>query len=145
MGGNAHHNAFTSGLQVGYLYQMGHFVYGTELGIVAGGFKNTYTLKDYDVGQFINIFKPGDSFSSESNWQASWVARLGPAWDNWLFYGLGGLALRDSKLSTSIRSIEIDGELFPASQGHEKKALVGGTVGLGAEYALQSNIRVGVE
>ncbi len=74
---NANQNAFTGGVQFGYLYQINHLVFGTELSFLGMNLQNTHTLRADEVGQFINIFKTGDSFSSQIEWQASWVGRLG--------------------------------------------------------------------
>ncbi|MBA2709314.1 MAG: porin family protein [Tatlockia sp.] len=142
---NANQHRFAGGAQLGYLYQINQFIYGTEIGLLGFNLNNKHTLKKEEVGQFINIFKSGDSFSSKSKWQASWIARIGSPIQNWLVYGLGGVAIMNHEISTQITSIVIDGDLFPASQGSEIKTLVGGTVGLGSEYALCSNFRIGLE
>ncbi len=63
-----------------------------------------------------------------------------------MFYGLGGLAVTQAEISTDIKSfVDDEGNLFPASQGRDKKTLTGGTVGLGADYALNANFRMGLE
>ena len=142
---NANHRVFAGGAQLGYLHQINQFVYGTELSVIGLNHKNSHTLKDEDVGQFINIFKPGDTFYSDINWQASWVARGGTQLKNWLFYGLGGVTTMNHKISTKITSILIDGDIFPASEGSDEKILVGGAIGLGAEYALWANSSIGLE
>lgn len=143
---NANQNAFTGGAQFGYSYQSNHLVYGTELNFLGMNLQNTHTLRADEVGQFINIFKSGDSFSGQIKWQASWVGRLGYQLQSWMFYGLGGVAFTQAKISTDIKNfMDDEGNLFPASQAGDKKTLTGGTVGLGAEYALSSNYRMGLE
>ena len=143
---NANQNAFTGGVQVGYLYQNNHLVFGTELNLLGMNLQNTHTLRADEVGQFINIFKSGDSFSSQIDWQASWVGRLGYQIQNWMFYGLGGVAVMQAKISSDITNfVDDEGTLFPASQGSDKKTLTGATVGLGADYALGSSYRIGLE
>lgn len=142
---NVNPNSFVGGAQLGYAYQSGHFVYGTEVSIMGLNIEDTHILRPDEVGEFINIFKAGDSFSSKINWQASWVVRLGQQQQNWLFYGLGGVAIMKPKISTNITSIEIDGDLFPATQGSEEKTMLGGTIGVGTEYALWSNLKIGME
>jgi outer membrane immunogenic protein len=143
---NVDQSGFVAGAQFGYLYQHNHLVYGTELNLLGMNLEDSHTVQADEVGQFINIFKPGDVFSSQMKWQASWIGRIGSQFQNWMFYGLGGIALMQSKISTHITIfVDDEGTIFPASEGSDKKTLAGGTVGLGAEYAIGSNYRVGLE
>lgn len=143
---NANPNSFAGGVQIGYLNQMNHFIYGTEFSFLGLNSKDSHTLQAGEVGQFINIFKPGDSFSSQSTWQTAWVARLGSQLNNWMVYGVGGVAFMNSKIAAHITSfVDEDTNLFPASEGSDERTLVGGTVGLGVEYAWLPNLKMGLE
>lgn len=141
-----HKIAFVGGGQLGYLFQAGRFIFGTELSLHGINLKDTHTLVDGELSDLSNnIFKVGDSFSSQVSWQASWVGHLGFQLKKWKLYGLGGVTVTKPKVSTNIVSVLIDEDLFPASHGQDSKSLVGGTVGLGAEYPLWCNFSLGLE
>lgn len=142
---NSSENSFTGGAQLGSLYQICNFIFGTEVSIFGMNLKDRRILRAEEVQDFIDIFKPGDSFSSRITWQASWVARLGAKVQNFAVYGLGGVAITKPKISTNITGIVIDGDFFPPDQGSSRQTLLGGTVGVGAEYAAWSNFRIGLE
>lgn len=143
---NTNNNSLIGGAQIGYLNRLNHFIYGTEINVLGMNLKDTHTLQEGDVVEFIDVFKPGDSFSSEINWQASWVGHLGYQLQNWLFYGLGGISITKPKISTNIVTfLDDEGNLFPASQGCDTKTLLGGTIGLGLERMLWSNFTIGLE
>jgi len=119
------------GIQLGYNWQAGRFVYGLEGDIDAQHWSETQVLGTFSQG---TLFVPGDAFSVESHWQASIRARLGYAWDRTLLYATGGLALTDVRASSLFVVFGPD----PATAGSDSATLVGGTVGGGLEYAFSN-------
>ncbi len=141
----ANTSSFIGGGQLGYTWQQNNVVLGTELSIVGMNLNNSHTLTISEIEPTIDIFQPGDSFSSRINWEAAWVARLGMGIQNWLLYTVGGVAVTQAKVSTNILAAVVDGDLFPASSASNTNTLIGGTVGAGTEYALSQNLRFGLE
>lgn len=142
---NANQSSFIAGGQIGYNWIRNHIVWGTEVGFSGVNFNKSHSVNINETGQANNVFKAGDHFSSQINWQGSWVAHLGMTTEQWMFYSLGGVAFTGATLSTNIISIIIDGDKYPSAAGSNSKTLVGGTVGVGTEYVILSNLRVGLE
>ena len=108
-------NGFLGGLQVGYNWQSGQFVYGVEGDI-----------------QFSNADDTNGGRKFSNPWFGTVRGRIGYAWNNnMLFYGTGGLAYGETELQTLG---------FTESHSH-----FGWTVGVGAEAALTRNWSVKVE
>ena len=106
---------FMGGLQVGYNWQSGQFVYGVEGDIQFSGADDT---------------NGGRKFSNP--WFGTVRGRLGYAWtSNMLLYATGGLAYGEGKLET-----------LGVSETHSH---FGWTVGVGGEMALAQNWSVKVE
>jgi outer membrane immunogenic protein len=96
------------------------------------------TLTAFSSG---TVFVPGDSFSAQSNWEASLRGRLGYAWDRALIYATGGLALTGVRASSNFVVFGVD----PATAGSDNQVLVGGTLGAGLDYAVTNKVSIGVE
>jgi len=80
------------------------------------------------------------SLSFRNTWQAFLLARAGVAFDRLLVYATGGLAIADDRESVVMTDYYED--LWTGSQTN---TLVGGAIGLGAEYAFDEHWRLGAE
>lgn len=128
------------GGQVGYNWQpVGSlWVFGIEGDIDGQHLQDTRTL-----GVPTLFFLPGDSFSFESNWQASIRGRIGYAfWDRTLLYVTGGGAFTQVKLGVNL--VPSAGLPFGFS-ATDDRTIAGGTVGGGFEWAWTNNISLGLE
>jgi outer membrane immunogenic protein len=106
------------GAQIGYNFQRDNIVFGVEA---------SFNGADMDGDQF-------DGFvTTELNWYATAVARLGYSAGDFLVYGFGGVAWGEVKLGFD------DGE-FNSEETH-----VGWTAGLGVERALSDRFSVRLE
>jgi outer membrane immunogenic protein len=137
------------GGQLGYNWQKNHLVLGTEISIEGMSLNGSHTVT---VSEFNNpVFNPGvgfitgDNFSSEINWQAGWVGRLGIGIQSWLFYALGGVDFTEAKFGANIIATVYNGQYFPPSSGSTRATLTGGTLGVGTEYALTPTLHLGLE
>jgi outer membrane immunogenic protein len=127
------------GGQVGYNWQApGSFwVFGVEGDIDAQKWRTTHTIATTG-----GAFVVGDTFSVESDWQASLRGRIGYAgWDRALLYVTGGVAFTQMKAGTFFGAVGA----VPATSASDDQTVVGGTVGGGLEYALTNNLSLGVE
>jgi len=96
---------------VGYNWQFGQFVAGIEADGAFADVNNSVTIANVTVGAKVDAL-------------ATVRGRFGVAFDQVLFYGTGGLALADSKLSASAPGVGIS----------DSKTLTGWTVGAGVEW-----------
>jgi outer membrane immunogenic protein len=112
-----------AGVQGGMNWQNGNYVYGFEGDITYAG------LSGNDGGLSLVT----DSF--DGNWMASVRPRIGYAWDKFLFYGTGGLAILNYDYSLSTSSF---------SESHNQTAL-GWTIGAGVEAAINPTWTVRTE
>jgi outer membrane immunogenic protein len=110
------------GGHVGYNIQMGAFVAGLEVdgGWAGIGGDNTFTAA---------------ALSSNIGWLSSTRGRIGYAWDNWLVYATGGLALAGQEVTAS--SIGANAVL--------SDTLVGYAVGGGVEMKLSQHVSARLE
>jgi outer membrane immunogenic protein len=121
---------FTGGLQAGYNYQMGSWVFGIEADINYFGLKaSDTTTAIYPLG--------GGAFTTSATVKTDWLftlrPRIGYAFDRFMIYGTGGLAMTSVKYDEEFSSVF--GETESASGSKMK---LGWTAGLGAEYAIWS-------
>lgn len=125
-GTTADHNGdgVLGGVQVGYNFQNGAFVYGLEADISAAG-----------VNGSAHCPSPVWSCESKANMLGSVRGRLGWAMDKVLFYGTGGLGYG----TLDIRTVN-SGNAFGT-----KKTRVGWTAGAGVEYAFNQHWTVKAE
>jgi outer membrane immunogenic protein len=127
-----------AGGQIGYNYQVANWVIGLEVAAAWTDIEGSTT-----AGLTFPLAKGGTSTStatwnSKLNWQATATPRLGWAWNQWLFYGKGGLAAGGADLS--VAQVSGTGGAIAAT-----KQRVGWTAGAGIEYALNRNWILGVE
>ncbi len=127
-------SSWIAGGQVGYNWQApgSLWVFGIEGDIDAQDFH-----RDLVVAAPFGPFVAGDTFSVKSDWQASLRGRIGyAAWDRALLYVTGGVAFTDVK-----RTVGLVGFGTFSNDTTE----VGGTVGVGLEYAIWNNVSLGIE
>ncbi len=137
------------GGQVGYNWQApgSNWVFGVEGDIDAQKWSTTRGVAA-PFPTAVPIFIPGDTFTVESDWQASLRGRIGYAWDRTLLYATGGVAFTQVKTSAFFAAATIGinpAVLAPAVSASDTQTLVGGTVGAGLEYAMTNNLSLGVE
>jgi len=104
------------GAQIGYNFQRDNVVYGVEA---------SFNGANLEGSEF------GGAVTSELDWYATAVARLGYSFDDMLVYGFGGVAWGDVKLG------------FVGFESEETH--VGWTAGLGVERALSDNFSLRLE
>mgnify|MGYP000930771747 CR=1 FL=1 len=107
------------GLQAGYNFQTGPWVFGAEGDV---GYGKASKTKTFGVG----------SIKAEKDWSGTVRARAGYAFDNFLVYGTGGLALASFETKAS------DG----VTSSKRETTRAGWTLGAGVEYAVARNISV---
>lgn len=110
------------GGHIGYNIQMGSYVAGLE---VDGGWSGVDARDSY----------PGADITGRFNWLSSTRGRLGYAWDKWLVYATGGLALG------GFEATAIGG----GTSGTASDTLVGYVVGAGVEMKLSDHVSARVE
>jgi outer membrane immunogenic protein len=122
-------SGFIGGGQIGYNWQFNPWVLGIEGKFSGSTLKGTTT-------NFVD-----DSFTNETNFLMLITGRLGFAVDNWLFYGKGGFAGVNRKVSVS----DI-GTVSPGvGSGSATSFHTGWTAGAGIEYGLTRNWILGIE
>jgi outer membrane immunogenic protein len=135
--GSSNRTNFTGGIQAGYNYQFGALVAGIEADI--GYFstkRRTQTSAVIAAGRidFTTNTGAGDYLGTVRG-------RIGVAFDRFLIYATGGLAITETRLSQQV--------FFAATgstaSGSSSKTQVGYTIGAGAEYAFTNNWTVKAE
>lgn len=132
---------FIGGGQIGYNYQFGSFVIGFE-----GDFDGT-TLsaeKSFDVQStdpILGNVTLSAMRSASTSWMTSGRARFGFAWNRFLFYGTGGVAV--TELSVDGTNTFTPGAFTQSAS--DQAVVVGWTGGGGAEFAVSDAVSVGVE
>jgi outer membrane immunogenic protein len=138
-------NGFAGGVQLGYNWQLSHWVYGFEV-----------DFEGLDQHQTINsrfglpnlTATPGScgppnnclgnfSTSASNNWLFTARPRLGYAWDRTLVYATGGLAVTKTSFSQSYSDNVTFGIGTGGTEvGSASKTMAGWTVGAGVEQAI---------
>jgi outer membrane immunogenic protein len=115
-----------AGGQLGYNWQFGNFVVGVE---------GTGDWSDFSAGR-PSVLNPAVTLNSNVNGIFTAAARVGGAWNNWLFYGKGGAAwVRDNYNEVFLGQV--------ATVGSETRS--GWLAGVGTEVGITNNLSVGVE
>jgi outer membrane immunogenic protein len=135
--------SFTGGAQIGYNQQFTSMLLGAEADLNAMYLNARNTVGD-EAFQTIN-YTPNDHFRIRSYWQSSLRARAGYVWENWLLYLTGGLAFTDVKITGDFVPANNGVLTVPEASGYGSRVLLGGTVGIGTEYALMDHWSVGGE
>ncbi|MGO4405222.1 outer membrane protein [Bosea sp. RAF48] len=118
-------NGAALGLMAGYNYQIGQLVLGGEIdgaALITG--KQRYTALT------------GDFITAHTNWVGSARLRVGYAFDRFMIYATGGIALAAPKST-------VTGTGYSYGAGDSTR--VGWTLGAGAEYAFTNNWIAGLE
>jgi len=118
-------NGAAVGLLAGYNYQIGQLVIGGEIdgsALITG--KQRFTALT------------GDFITAHTNWVGSARLRLGYAFDRFMIYATGGLALAAPKST-------VTGTGYSFGAGDSTR--IGWTLGAGAEYAFTNNWIAGLE
>ena len=135
----------TAGAQI----QVAHVVLGTEVDLdwasIRGSSVLTPTIFGLPVPFALNA-------TTEINWALTARARIGYAYDNWLFYATGGVAVLGAKtnltgvlgLNPCVTISIINGNPGVLTCNGTNKRL-GGTLGAGVEYGLTPNWSAKVE
>src|SRR3984957_1040482 len=132
------------GVQVGCRWQTpSQWVFGVEGDFDWTDLHGTITERTPGTGN--SVFIPGDYYDNRARWQFSVRGNVGRAFDKWLVYGTGGLAITDVKMTGNYIATTNFGIPFPASTGSDSQTLYGFTVGAGAAYAFAPNWDVGAE
>lgn len=135
--------SLTGGAQIGYNQQFTSMLLGVEADLNAMDFDAKKTLGNEALQTL--TFAPGDNFRTRSYWQSSLRARVGYVHNNWLLYLTGGLAMTDVKIKADFSAVNTGSLTFPETTGSSSRILLGGTVGLGTEYAFMNHWSVGGE
>lgn len=119
----------------GFGQQTGQLYYGLEASMGTASLEGSRTTsQDYDS-------LPGTSFTNtlaySAHWQAALRARLGIARDNWLAYVSGGLAATQFHLDATFS--DTNGATPGRGSSSSDPLVLGATLGLGAEYALDEH------
>jgi outer membrane immunogenic protein len=118
-----------AGGQLGVNWQLGQWVLGVE---------GDYSWSGIDGdNSHASVITPGtvSHTHSEINWLATATARVGYAWDNWLFYVKGGGAWAD--FDSNSYTTNAGGTTISTLVGGETRS--GWTVGAGLEWSLLQN------
>lgn len=121
------------GLAGGYSWQFGNVVIGIEASA-----NSLFLNKDHVASQEMDA-NPGSQSKIRQSVAADWMTtlrpRLGWAQDNWLGYVTGGIAATRLKIDT----MYTDNAFSGFSQGSKSDLVMGWSIGLGGEYALNQN------
>jgi len=132
-------NGAIGGAHVGYDQQFGSLVLGVRGEFDASGMSGSITkTSSSGVCSFEGC---AVSLSFRNTWQAFLLGRAGVAFDRLLVYATGGLAFGDDRESVTAKNFG-SGDVWTGAQTN---TLVGGAVGLGAEYAFDEHWRFGAE
>jgi outer membrane immunogenic protein len=134
---DADNDGFLGGVQIGYNWQAGMWVFGLEADVSFTGDDNTTT-----VGPILAF--PGGapiagSFSTlntEMNWFGTIRGRVGVAFDRFLLYATGGFAFADFDAAMVTSFAATGGGVFTAVADD---SATGWTLGMGFEWALWPN------
>jgi outer membrane immunogenic protein len=136
------------GAHVGYNQQIGSLViglYGELDGFDLHGTRTaSSTTAIYQPNCVEGCTVTEASIGFQNTWQAFLLARAGVAFDRWLVYLTGGLAVGDDRENVSVTETYYQGG-DPAWAGSQTNTLTGGAVGLGVEYAFDAHWRFGAE
>jgi outer membrane immunogenic protein len=141
-GNNSNNASFIGGGQVGCNYQAGQFVFGIEGDGDWQHLSRTGTLVQTSV---VPDLTTNGSFNLTSNWQASLRGRFGYAADRVLWYATGGVAWTNVSFSGSETYTFFGEDIAHLNIVSVSQTTVGGTAGVGVEYAIADQLTVGLE
>jgi outer membrane immunogenic protein len=149
-----HNSGWTAGGQFGYNNQINHLVLGWEVDFEAfqpkgsRAFVSTLPALPGGVctGGACTAF--GFSDSSSANWLSTVRGRIGWAWDNWLMYATGGMAITHMSFNSAGFNATTSPPQFSGglvSNFSASKDLFGVALGGGIEWAFVPGWSLGVE
>jgi outer membrane immunogenic protein len=136
------HTGF-GGLQAGYNWQFGNWLVGAEADGSFGRFNTKSTTTDSigGVGSSLSVVQ-GDRYSLD--WLMTVRGRAGFAYNNWLAYGTGGVAVARATLQSSSTATFTNFVPFPdgsySSSSTKSEVLAGWTAGGGVEVGVTDAI-----
>jgi outer membrane immunogenic protein len=128
------------GAHVGYDQQLGSLVLGVRSELDASGLHGSTVASSTVCSEGCTVTDASLAF--HNTWQAFLLGRGGVAFDRLLVYVTGGVAFGDDRESATITQT---GSSTGVWTGSQTKTLVGGAIGLGADYALDQHWRIGAE
>jgi outer membrane immunogenic protein len=138
-------NGAIGGAHIGYDQQFGSLVLGVYGELDASGMRG-------DKNETQGCFTEGCTFTNASlsfrnTWQGFLLGRAGVAFDRLLIYAVGGLAIGDDRenVAATISHVFPPATVEGMWTGSQTRTLLGGAVGLGAEYAFDQHWRAGAE
>ncbi|RUR08848.1 outer membrane protein [Legionella sp. km772] len=138
-------SSFTAGGQIGYNYQThSNWLFGAEFSFNGERLDAIHYVTAAELSS-TTAYVVDDSYAATNNWHSAVLARLGYAWNNFMFYGVGGVALANINFAANFIESSSGGVVYPAAYGNDNEVMVGGTGGLGLAYALSPNLNIGVE
>jgi outer membrane immunogenic protein len=130
------------GIETGYRFQHGMWVFGFEQDFRFTNLRNNFTLTG-PTPTPAGAFLTGDTFQTKLNWMADTRLTAGIAFDRTLLFVAGGLAT--ASMDTSAGFVLVPGGLPVTGGTDSHKYHVGWTAGGGVQYAWTNNISLGVE
>lgn len=147
-------NGLFVGAVAGYNYQIDMMVLGAEAGLSVGGFGKTnasgLNLSFTDGADTVSL-SSADEAKYDVNWYTTLQGRMGLAFDNWLFFVKGGLAVADvsvnatSQLAVSDPGNVIIGDVNLPGASHANSIEVGPAFGFGAETMITDTLSLSGE
>jgi outer membrane immunogenic protein len=132
--GKADKTNFTGGFQLGYNYQFGAFVAGVEADV---GYFSTKKTTTTVVAP--GLIGPGTvnitTASGAGDYLVTLRGRLGVAFDRFLIYATGGLAISETRINQRVSFAATNS----TASGSSSKTATGYVIGGGVEYALTNN------
>jgi outer membrane immunogenic protein len=130
----------TVGGQFGCNRQFGHLVVGGEADFNYFGLKNN--ISTTFPAAIVNPATQSVTTNSsiETRWLFTARGRLGYAWDTWLLYGTGGLAMTRIDASAKYTNMVVNPPLLVESEfANASTTKIGWTIGAGVEHAISKN------
>jgi outer membrane immunogenic protein len=132
---------FTGGVQIGYNYQINSVVFGLEADFNFADVKKSLSPEAVVLGA---LTAQTLSSTSRVEWLSTIRGRLGLAFDRFLVYGTGGLALASVK-ATDQYDFRPQGAPALGIAASSSSTRTGYAVGVGMEYAFTNNLTVKAE
>jgi outer membrane immunogenic protein len=129
---SASSSSWLAGAQAGYNWQKGSLVYGVEADTSGTGLKSSMNTT------LLSFFVPPPTASTTSSidWYGTLRGRLGWATGPVMFYGTGGLAYGQTRVSSTLND-----NIVPTSLNSQSSSVKAGwVVGFGIEYLLRPNL-----
>lgn len=133
----------SGGAQGGFNWQVRQWVFGVEAGLFGSDAQRQV------AGPGSAVFATNDNFTYQTGFEAMLRTRGGVAFDRWLIYGAAGLAVAGLRVNAAYGpgSFFVPGAIAvtSAAAASDYQVLLGGTLGLGIEYALTREVSAGIE